>query len=244
MGELFMAKEKILIFFLILSAILLADVPAFAAEEELSLLSVDGNGSVQATPNKTTIEIGVSTNAKDAATAQNENARLSVAVQNAVNKAGIDKKFIKTKNYSFRPTYSRNERKENEIVGYVVDNTVIVTVHDLELVGKVIDTALRNGANRVNSLNFSASNDESAKKVALNAALADAKSKAEIIAKGLGKKIIGIHRVSESTGAFSARSYNMVALKANFDMSEATTPVEAPELTLNASVHIEFILEK
>ena len=215
-----------------------------AADKEPPLLSVSGTGSVETTPDEATVSIGVSTSARDAAQAQNENAARAAAVQNAIKNLGIDGKSIRTRNYSFRPTYSHNEKRENIITGYAVDNTVEVKINNIGMVGKVIDAALSAGANRVNSLSFAAKNTEYLKREALLKAVNDAKFKADVIAKGLGRRIVSVWRVSENVGTITSRNYGMNMMTAKmtaFDAAE--TPIETPELTLDATVHIDFAIE-
>lgn len=216
----------------------------YAAPNETPTLSVTGSGNVTVIPDKANVTLGVSTHAKDAASAQNENARRAAAVQAAVKALGIDDKAIKTQNYSFRPTYEQNARHENQINGYTVDNSVVVTIEDLGKVGKVIDAALRAGANQVNSLTFAARSTDALKKVALIAAVNDAKNKAEIIAQGLNSRIVGVQHVSENVNMPTSRNYNAMFASAKMAAFEedVATPVEIPELTMYASVQIDFIL--
>ena len=126
------------------------------------------------------------------------------------------------------------------MTGYTVNNSVIVVVRDIKLTGKVIDAALSNGANEINSLDFSASDTKAVRKVALLNAIQDARDKADIIAKGLGKRIVGIQNVSESTGYIETRRFggNMLMAVAK----DAATPITPGSLSLTANVHIDFIL--
>ena len=106
--------------------------------------------------------------------------------------------------------------------------------------GKVIDAALNNGANEINSLDFSTSDTKAVRKVALLNAVQDARDKADIIAKGLGKRIVGIQSVSESTGYIETRRFggNMLIAAAK----DAATPIAPGSLSLTANVHVDFIL--
>ena len=175
---------------------------------------------------------------------QKENAAKATAVQTAVKSLGIADKAVRTQNYSFRPTYERNDRRDNIINGYAVENYVVVTVDNLSLVGKVIDAALKAGANQVNSLNFAAKNTDELQRAALLAAVSDAKSKAAVIAQGLNAKISGVMRVSESVSLPRSPGSNMVfSAKMTAMEMDAATPVEVPELTVSANVHIDFLLE-
>ena len=116
---------------------------------------------------------------------------------------------------------------------------MLVCVRDIKLTGKVVDAALSHGANEISSLSFTASDARALRKVALKNAIADARDKADIIAQGLGKRIVGIQTVSENTGYPETRRYvgnMMLAAK------DAATPIQPGSLTLTANVHIDFLL--
>ena len=236
-------KKTVHILTLVCALFLMSCSAAFAAPQQETprpTLSVDGQGTGTATPDMATVTIGVTTQGKDAAKAQNDNAWVSNQIQAAVRGLGIAEKDIQTRNYSFYPNYSTDKDRRNEVTGYTVNNSVIVVVRDIKLTGKVIDAALNNGANEINSLDFSASDTKAVRKVALLNAVQDARDKADIIAKGLGKRIVGIQTVSESTGYIETRRFggNMLMAVAK----DAATPIAPGSLSLTANVHIDFIL--
>lgn len=236
-------KKTVHILTLVCALFLMSCSAAFAAPQQETprpTLSVDGQGTGTAAPDMATVTIGVTTQGKDAAKAQNDNAWVSNQIQAAVRSLGIAEKDIQTRNYSFYPNYSTDKDRRNEVTGYTVNNSVIVVVRDIKLTGKVIDAALNNGANEINSLDFSASDTKAVRKVALLNAVQDARDKADIIAKGLGKRIVGIQNVSESTGYIETRRFggNMLMAVAK----DAATPIAPGSLSLTANVHIDFIL--
>lgn len=236
-------KKTVHILTLVCALFLMSCSAAFAAPQQETprpTLSVDGTGTGTAAPDMATVTIGVTTQGKDAAKAQNDNAWVSNQIQAAVRGLGIEEKDIQTRNYSFYPNYSTDKDHRNEVTGYTVNNSVIVVVRDIKLTGKVIDAALSNGANEINSLDFSASDTKAVRKVALLNAIQDARDKADIIAKGLGKRIVGIQNVSESTGYIETRRFggNMLMAVAK----DAATPITPGSLSLTANVHIDFIL--
>lgn len=236
-------KKTVHILTLVCALFLMSCSAAFAAPQQETprpTLSVDGQGTGTAAPDMATVTIGVTTQGKDAAKAQNDNAWVSNQIQAAVRGLGIAEKDIQTRNYSFYPNYSTDKDRRNEVTGYTVNNSVIVVVRDIKLTGKVIDAALNNGANEINSLDFSASDTKAVRKVALLNAIQDARDKADIIAKGLGKRIVGIQNVSESTGYIETRRFggNMLMAVAK----DAATPIAPGSLSLTANVHIDFIL--
>ena len=236
-------KKTVHILTLVCALFLMSCSAAFAAPQQETprpTLSIDGQGTGTAAPDMATVTIGVTTQGKDAAKAQNDNAWVSNQIQAAVRGLGIEEKDIQTRNYSFYPNYSTDKDHRNEVTGYTVNNSVIVVVRDIKLTGKVIDAALSNGANEINSLDFSASDTKAVRKVALLNAIQDARDKADIIAKGLGKRIVGIQNVSESTGYIETRRFggNMLMAVAK----DAATPIAPGSLSLTANVHIDFIL--
>ena len=236
-------KKIVHILTLVCALFLMSCSAAFAAPQQETprpTLSVDGQGTGTAAPDMATVTIGVTTQGKDAAKAQNDNAWVSNQIQAAVRGLGIAEKDIQTRNYSFYPNYSTDKDHRNEVTGYTVNNSVIVVVRDIKLTGKVIDAALNNGANEINSLDFSASDTKAVRKVALLNAVQDARDKADIIAKGLGKRIVGIQNISESTGYIETRRFggNMLMAVAK----DAATPIAPGSLSLTANVHIDFIL--
>ena len=236
-------KKTVHILTLVCALFLMSCSAAFAAPQQETprpTLSVDGQGTGTAAPDMATVTIGVTTQGKDAAKAQNDNAWVSNQIQAAVRGLGIAEKDIQTRNYSFYPNYSTDKDRRNEVTGYTVNNSVIVVVRDIKLTGKVIDAALNNGANEINSLDFSASDTKAVRKVALLNAVQDARDKADIIAKGLGKRTVGIQNVSESTGYIETRRFggNMLMAVAK----DAATPIAPGSLSLTANVHIDFIL--
>lgn len=236
-------KKTVHILTLVCALFLMSCSAAFAAPQQETprpTLSIDGQGTGTAAPDMATVTIGVTTQGKDAAKAQNDNAWVSNQIQAAVRGLGIEEKDIQTRNYSFYPNYSTDKDHRNEVTGYTVNNSVIVVVRDIKLTGKVIDAALSNGANEINSLDFSASDTKAVRKVALLNAVQDARDKADIIAKGLGKRIVGIQNVSESTGYIETRRFggNMLMAVAK----DAATPIAPGSLSLTANVHIDFIL--
>ena len=227
------------VFALALSLLVLPQETQAAEQPARPTLSVEGTGEANAAPDQATVAIGITTHAADAAKAQNDNAWTAAQIQNAIAALGIDAKDIQTQNYSFRPTYRTEENRRGEINGYTVDNTVLVCVRDIKLTGKVVDAALSHGANEISSLSFTASDARALRKVALKNAIADARDKADIIAQGLGKRIVGIQTVSENTGYPETRRYvgnMMLAAK------DAATPIQPGSLTLTANVHLDFLL--
>ena len=230
----------LLIPFLILS---LMTTKAFAAEENVPTLSVSGEGIVETAPDRAAISIGVVTQDKDASRAQSANAKAAQDVINSIVALGVERKNINTSDYSFRPTYRQDANHQSILSGYEVRNSVHVMLDDLDLVGKVIDTALNHGANNIDSLDFGIKNRKKLQDEALVLAIRDARQRADLVARELGKTVTGIKEISINTGGVgSMRMNNKMYAMAEMAAMDVATPIEAGTLTCSASVHIIFTL--
>ena len=228
-----------LIPFLFLS---LMTTKAFAEEAKIPTLSVSGEGIIETAPDRAAISIGVVTQDKDATRAQSANAKAAQDVINAIVALGVDRKYINTSDYSFRPTYRQDANRQNVLNGYEVRNTVHVMLDNLDLVGKVIDTALNHGANNIDSLDFGIKNRKKLQDEALVLAIRDARQRADLVARELGKTITGVQEISINNGGVGGMRMNKMYAMAEMASMDAATPIEAGTLTCTASVHIVFTL--
>ena len=232
------------LFLLIIPILMLSlmSTTAFAAESKVPTLSVNGEGIVEAAPDMATISIGVVTQDKDASRAQSANAKSAQDIINSIVALGVDRKKIGTSDYTFRPTYRQDTNRQSILNGYEVRNTVHVILDNLDLVGKVIDTALNHGANNIDSLDFGIKNRKKLQDDALVLAIRDARQRADLVARELGKSIVGVQDISINTGSIGAMRMNKAYAMAEMASMDAATPIEAGTLTCSASVHIVFIL--
>ena len=161
-------------------------------------------------------------------------------MQRALVAAGIPEANIQTRGYYFQPLYER-ETCENEITGYRAENNVTVRVDNLADVSRVIDLALKNGANSISSLDFGVKNADKVRKIALTAAVNDARKKADELAAALGRRVVGLKAVSENTYPFAERSAGAKMLMA---ADAAPTPIAPGMLEMSAEVHIEYYLSE
>ena len=104
-----------------------------------------------------------------------------------------------------------------------------------------IDTAFEAGANNLNGIEFSASDTSEAKAKALELAVEDAISKAEILAGAAGMKIAGINSIQEG-GVYSydrGVGYITKNMEASMDAA-AGTVVQSAKLAVTANITVIF----
>src|SRR5262245_24950049 len=155
-------------------------------------IMVTGDATVQAQPDTALLQIGVVTQGKRALDAQQENAARSEALVKALKAVAGPGAEVKTSGYNIQPQRVFKENQPPTIVGYEAHNRVTVTIPDLTKVGQVIDAASEAGANEINSISFTLRQDRAARDQALTMATREASSKADVLARALGGKVIRI----------------------------------------------------
>lgn len=209
---------------------------AMAAEQQ-AVIMVNGSGEASVVPDMATVTLGVTANGKTAQLAQAENAKASADVMAALNNLGIFSKDIQT-NYNLSPVYEKNNYTKP--AGYRADNTLVVRVNDISKVSRVIDAALANGAAKVHGISYGLKDERAAANAALRTAVADARSKADVIASALGVTIVGVQSVTESTNNIS--TFDLVGAKAMSLRADngTETQVSAGTVEISSNVCIEY----
>lgn len=193
-------------------------------------ITVTGSGAAVAVPNRVSFSFGVTTQGKTASgTLSANNAEMSRVIA-AIKKAGVAAKDVQTSSVSLSPRYSQNGE---EIVGYTASNTVSATIRGVSKAGAVIDAAVEAGANQVYGPSFTRSDEAALYRRALQAAVVDARAKAQTLAAA-GKVRLGPVRsiVEQSSGPVP------IAEKA-VGVAEST-PVEPGTQRIQATVTVEF----
>ena len=164
--------------------------------------------------------------------------------------------------FNISPNYEPIEQQQEEgqyfpppiesrdIIGYTVTNSITVDSFNLLNVSQWIDTAVQAGVNDVSSIYFSLSDERSEviKNDLLKQAVANAKSKADIVAAALGLNIIGVKSINiESSGGFPPSPpqpflAQETAGAAASPTAGPPTPIIAGEQEVTSSVDIIFLI--
>lgn len=185
----------VLAFALILSACGPATINQAAAPVNRNL-NVNGTGIAYLTPDIAYINIGVHTEGPTASEAVDTNKTQTNAVLAALKKAGVEDKDLRTTNFSIYP--SQQYGPDGSVTGttYMVDNTVYVTVRNLDGLGALLDDTIAAGANSINSIQFDASDKTAAVTEARTKAVKDAEVQAQQLAEAAGVTLGGIQTIS------------------------------------------------
>jgi uncharacterized protein YggE len=179
---------------------------ASSAEGALRTITVVGIGEVTLVPDIARINIGAEARSESVAAAKAEVDRQMAAIVAALQELGIAEKDIQTTNYSIyferEPVPVVREGPTEEGQGmYRVSNMVQVTVREVEQAGEVLDAVVQAGANQVFGVNFTISDRALWEGQAREKAMADAKARAEDLARLAGAKLGQVLTISEVIGS-------------------------------------------
>ncbi len=240
-------KRMLTVFAAVLMMVCLA-VPALA-EDGKPVIQVTGSAVVSLAADTASIQIGVNTRKESVREAQQENAGLMAAVIEAIKGAGVDEKDIMTSQFNVYSGYEYGADimgRETRTPYYEVQNNVTVTMHDLSLVGAVLDAAMEAGANTTYGITFSSTQANEAYLKALARAVEDAMNKAQVLAGAAGVKVGPLLRINAAQNSVSyardaygiANSYDYAA-----KMAGAGTSISSGDISISAEVVLEYAIE-
>ena len=156
---------------------------------------------------------------------------------------GIQDSMIETANVSVMPNVTYNPQTgEQKVEGYRAQNTAMVTLKDLSMVGKVFSAATEAGANNVTGPQWGLSESNGATKESLVQAVAVARSKAETLAAAVGLKLGDVVVITETGTVTPPVMYESV--KAAGDSAVTEPPVNPMKIQVSSNVTITYRLTK
>ncbi len=176
--------------FLAAAAVFVPTVQAQAQQTQsppVGRVIVIGEGSVSVTPDYAQIGSGVTTRAKTVKEATEANSKLMAAIINALLESGVAQRDVQTSRFSIQPIYAPQEpRNEPKLAGYSVSNQVRLKIRQIHKVGEILDRLVTAGATDIGNVEFLVSEPSKALDQAREAAIADARRKAEVYARASG----------------------------------------------------------
>ncbi len=221
----------------------------------VNVISFSGKGEVNATPDVAVLTASINGEGATRADAVTKQAALKQKVTEALAPFKIADKDIKTDYISTNPKYEYKQSTiycvmapcpqpagKNVIVGYTTNEQLVIKVRNVDDAGAVYDALSKVGSVDVSGPNLQIDNDEALKAEARKIAIADAKAKAEVLAKDLGVKLVRIVSFNEDGYAnpmYSESGGNMYDAKAMV-AAAPTTNISVGENKITSNVTISY----
>jgi len=223
--------------YLLLLALLAA--PTFAAEPRS--IQVAGEGTVKAEPDQVKLNFGIESTDRSLVKAKDDNAQKTKQFLGALKKFDIPAKDIQTGYIQISPRYDYNNGKQ-VFNGYVAMKSLSVTLRELNEYGKILNAVIEAGVDHVNGLQFEHSKQDELMMEARKRAIANAKSKAEILAAELKQKVGQPLEIIE--GGMTPPAMPMYRMQAMSMKESAVNDVLSPgENSITTSVTVRFELQ-
>jgi uncharacterized protein YggE len=199
---------------------------------------VPGTGRVSVVPDVADLRLGIAVARPKVDAARSEAARVMDAILTAVDGTGVARRDVRTTLLSIQPRYDYRDGRPPTLTGYELANVLEVTVRDLAKLGDVVDVALAAGATSMDGLTFRLADPAPVEREARRLAMADGRSRADVLAAEAGLQIEGVSDIVE--GATPRSPVTFPKAERMMAAADAATPVEAGALEVAVSVTVTF----
>lgn len=216
--------------------------PSPAAPERS--LTVVGEGQVREAPDIARATLGVEATAPTAVAATRDAATRMAAVIAAVKALGVADRDVQTSAFTIR-----SERFNTPVpaagsppapITYVASSSISVTIRATARASEILDAAVNAGSNEVWGVSFAHSDEETLRTRARALAVADARARAEGLARAAGVALGQVLSIDEAgLQPFSRVMGQGSAARRDVD----AIPIENGELTISDRIQIVFALE-
>jgi uncharacterized protein YggE len=204
-------------------------------------ISVSGEGRVSVAPDMALLNIGVSAKEDTVAEANSAVQAAMDRLLSSLKADGVAEEDIQTSQFSISPEYDY-QFSQQKLTGYRVTHMLQVKVRDIDRAGEVIDGGVEAAGDlvQVNSISLTVDDTSAMANQARELAMADAKAKAEELARladvELGKPV----SISESSYTPSPPVYYDRAVAEAGALGQ--TSISAGELEVVVSVQITYAI--
>jgi uncharacterized protein YggE len=210
-----------------------APLPPRPPADASRVITVTGQGSVDAVPDEATVALGVQITRPSAQEAQEQAGAVMDQIVRKVTALGVAPEHIRTSMVDLAPV----RRPESaQVTGYQATDRIVATIDDLRLVGRVIDAATSAGANSIDGLAFGLRDPSPYRARALRIAVQNARATAAAIAAAAGVSQLRLQRIDEIGPAVPPRAVTVFAAPA----AAPGTPVVPGTLPVAAQVRAVY----
>lgn len=205
-------------------------------------ITVSADGEVEAEPDQAIVRVTVTATGNDSTAVRNEMAERSASMQSALEEYGIDEENIRTAHFNIRQERERTPNGGVERGDYVGMHAFEITVEDTDAAGEVVDVAVDNGADRVDGVSFTLSDEkrESLYQDALTAAMDNAETRAETLADAGDLSVTDTHSIVSADTNYRPYRVESAYLGAEADAAGGGTSVESGPVTVTADVRVTY----
>jgi hypothetical protein len=228
-------------------------LPSYASQAGTanSGIWVTGQATLEIPADVAQVSIGVESRETTVSAARQNAADAMENVLNAIKEHGVSEDDIVTTNFNIYPqtiwvevSDSLGRHSEPRITGYIVSNTVQITVRDIDNLSPVVDTAATAGGDliRINSIQFTVDDSSVFGAQMRQQAAADALAKADVYARAVGVTLGQLVYLTEIGSSVPMSRAFPQAEMAAMDGGFKSTPISAGDVNLSVTVQAVFAI--
>jgi len=200
---------------------------------------------VAVVPDIATLRLGIEAQEATVAEAQSQAVEAMDKVMAALTDNDVDEKDIQTQYFNIRQvTRWDNVKNEEIVIGYQVTNMVTAKIREIDKASVIIDDVAKAGGDftRIDSISFSVDEPSNYYEEARKEAMADAKAKAEHLAK-LGGVSLGKPTYISESAQTPPIIYRDAMIEAAVPAPAPATPISAGELEISLTVQVVYAIQ-
>lgn len=211
-----------------------------AGVQPTNIINVSGEGEAVAVPDIATFTFSVVSEKSTVKAAQDDVTAKANAITAYLKESGVADRDIQTSGYSVYPQYDWIQAAcspngacppgQQKLRGYEVRQTTTIKVRDTAKAGDLLTGVGGKGATEVSGLNFTFDDPDAVQAEARDEAIADAKQKAETLAKSLGVKLVRV--VSFTEGGNYPMPYYAHDMAQGLGGAESAVVNKAPDISV------------
>ncbi len=208
--------------------------------ENYSTISTSVSVDREVQPDYFTINLGVKVESENIEEGKSIVSEKINSIRKKLYSIGLKKEEVETLNFNIYKNYYWYEGKR-DFKNYTIIQTLRVKSHNLDLAGKVIDEAVKEGANSIGSLTFNLDDKtvEEVKKELLKEAVKKAYEQANIVCENGNLKLEGIKTLN--INSYNYNPYPVYYAKAEAVMNDnSNTIIDSQSRKVSLSINVVF----
>jgi hypothetical protein len=207
-------------------------------DDDGTTISVSATGQVEAEPDQAVLQVAVLARGDDANAVRERLAENVTRMRAALRNATVGDDQIRTVAFRIDQRFGEVDG-ERRPVGFEGVHAFEITLSNVSRAGEIIDVAVENGADRVDSVELTLSEERrrEVRAEALRAAMANARADADVIAESANLTVTGVRSAAAGDLSFSP-------VRAEFAQARAGdaggTAIESGPVTVTAQVSVTY----
>ena len=237
-----MRNRKMTLAILVGFVLLLGACAPAVQPDQVRTLNVNGNARISAPPDIAYISIGVHTENESAQQAVTDNNAQVQKVAGVLLAAGVEPKDVQTQGFNIYPMDQYSPDGVRTGTRFVVDNTVYVTLRNLDTVGDVLARVVEAGANNVYGIQFDLEDKEELLAQARQQAVENAEQQAEELAKAAGIDLGPIQNISYYNSVPVPVMDSKAPMGIGGGAGAQSVPILSGQIIITADVSVSYTL--